>query len=83
MMCHTCRWTGALKRNLFHGPSVPSCQQYEQRDTERIVMGKRSIGISRLRPKMLLYEEADPDDTAFDTVSLSDLGKGPDAVTVA
>lgn len=83
MMCHTRRWTGAFKRDLFHGPAVSPCQQCEQKDTERIVIGKRSIGISRLRPKMLLYEEADPDDTAFGTISLRDLGKGPDAVNIA
>ena len=83
MICHTCRWTAAFKRDLFHGPSVPSYQQCEQKDAERIAMGKRSIGISRFRPKMLLYEEADPDDTAFGTISLRDLGKGPDAVITA
>lgn len=58
LMCHTCRWTAAFKHDLFHGPSVPSCQQCEQKDTEIITMGKRSISISRLRPKMLRYEDS-------------------------
>ncbi len=82
MMCHTCRWTGAFKSELFHGPSTPSCQQCEKKNAERIAMGKRSIGIGRLRPKVLLYGETDPNDTIGAT-SVRDLMKGPDAVIIA
>ena len=45
-------------------------------------MGKRLHGTSRLRPKILLYGEDNPDEVAVEVVFKHDLQEGPDAVIV-
>jgi NAD-dependent histone deacetylase SIR2 len=49
---------------------------------KKIVINKRFIDIGRLRPKILLYEEINPNNIKFGAIFLRDLRKGPDIVII-
>lgn len=83
MVCSKCRELSPLDPTLFDGPIAPSCPRCEEVDDIRTNHeGKRSHGIGRLRPRMVLYNEHNPDDEAIGTVTKEDLRKRPDAVIV-
>ena len=83
MVCTKCTKLSPFEASLFSGPVPPLCMQCVENDQIRTdVAGKRSHGIGRLRPRMVLYNESNPDDEAIGAVVKADLSKRPDAVIV-
>lgn len=83
MVCTKCNKLSPFEAALFSGPVPPLCTQCVENDQIRTdVAGKRSHGIGRLRPRMVLYNESNPDDEAIGAVVKADLLKRPDAVIV-
>ncbi|KAF2484424.1 DHS-like NAD/FAD-binding domain-containing protein [Neohortaea acidophila] len=84
MVCSKCHELSDLNADLFSGPVPPACPNCEEFNSIRVNHeGKRSHGIGRLRPRMVLYNEGNPDDAAIGSVTTEDLRKRPDAVIVA
>ena len=83
MVCTKCNKLSPFEADLFSGPIPPECTQCVENDQIRTdVAGKRSHGIGKLRPRMVLYNESNPDDEAIGAVVKADLHKRPDAVIV-
>jgi NAD-dependent histone deacetylase SIR2 len=83
MVCSKCHELSDLDPELFDGPIAPLCPRCEEiNDIRTNHEGKRSHGIGRLRPRMVLYNEHNPDDEAIGAVTKEDLRKRPDAVIV-
>ena len=83
MVCTKCNKLSPFEAALFSGPEPPECRQCIENDQIRTdVAGKRSHGIGKLRPRMVLYNESNPDDEAIGAVVKADLLKRPDAVIV-
>lgn len=82
MVCSKCGHLAEFEGALFEGPDPPSCTECEIMDGVRIASGLRSHGIGRLRPRMVLYNEFNPDEEAIGEVSHADLKSRPDAVIV-
>ncbi|KAK4997397.1 hypothetical protein LTR66_003168, partial [Elasticomyces elasticus] len=83
MVCTKCHKLSDFQAELFDGPVPPFCSDCEQVDTIRTQHeGKRSHGIGRLRPRMVLYNEHNPDDEAIGAVTRADLRSRPDVVVV-
>lgn len=83
MVCTKCGQIDDFEASLFQGPEPPPCKKCEADDHVRTAFaGKRSHGIGRLRPRMVLYQEYHPDSEAIGAVSNSDLRRVPDAVIV-
>ena len=83
MMCQKCRHISNFQPDLFNGPTPPPCPECVSLDSLRTVeAGKRSHGIGRLRPRIVLYNEHNPDEEAIGAVTTSDLRQRPDAVIV-
>lgn len=83
MVCSKCHTLFDFDAEQFHGPVPPACQQCAENDGVRRVAEKRSHGIGRLRPRMVLYNEHNPDDEAIGSCASRDLRTRPDAVIVA
>jgi NAD-dependent histone deacetylase SIR2 len=83
MNCSKCGHIDPLNSELFVNHEAPLCQQCQELDMIRTAhAGKRSHGVGRLRPRMVLYNEYNPDAEAIGKVSSADLRRGPDAVIV-
>ncbi|KAH6719323.1 DHS-like NAD/FAD-binding domain-containing protein [Leptodontidium sp. MPI-SDFR-AT-0119] len=82
MVCSKCGDLQDFNGALFEGPEAPLCTECETIDAVRLASGLRSHGIGRLRPRMVLYNEHNPDEDAIGAVSLADLKRVPDAVLV-
>lgn len=83
MVCSKCQSLKDFDSALFNGPIPPSCVVCLDLDKVRTESaGKRSHGIGKLRPRMVLYNEHNPDDEAIGTVVKADLRARPDAVIV-
>ena len=82
MVCSKCGHLSDFEGALFEGPEPPSCTECETTDAVRAAIGLRSHGIGRLRPRMVLYNEFNPDEEAIGAVSAADLRSRPDAVIV-
>ncbi|KAK5722427.1 hypothetical protein LTR15_005657 [Elasticomyces elasticus] len=82
MVCTKCGAVSQLNADLFDGSDAPLCSACETLDGLRTEFGKRSHGVGRLRPRMVLYHEQGPDETAIGTCSVEDLRRRPDAVIV-
>ncbi|KAF4556923.1 Sir2-like protein 4 [Elsinoe fawcettii] len=83
MVCSKCKALSDFDADLFDGPAAPICQECVEMDRVRTdVAGKRSHGIGRLRPRMVLYNEHNPDEEAIGSVVSEDLRKRPDAIIV-
>ncbi|OAA61255.1 sir2 family histone deacetylase [Niveomyces insectorum RCEF 264] len=83
MVCSKCGQLEDFDGSLFEGPEPPPCGQCAEMDHLRTSMaGKRSHGIGRLRPRIVLYNEYNPDEEAIGNVSKADLRRGADAVIV-
>lgn len=84
MVCTKCHELSDFDADLFDGPDAPLCPRCEEiNDIRTNHEGKRSHGIGRLRPRMVLYNEHNPDDLAIGAVTREDLRRRPDAVIVA
>ncbi len=82
MVCSKCQELKDFDADLFEGSETPPCKSCEGMDEARAVVGKRSHGVGRLRPRMVLYNEYNPDQDAIGAVSTFDLKSRPDAVIV-
>lgn len=82
MVCTKCGYLSDFKGQLFEGPEPPACPECVTIDGVRLVAGRRSHGVGRLRPRMVLYNEFNPDQEAIGAVSAADLRSRPDAVIV-
>ncbi|KAI9706528.1 MAG: hypothetical protein M1836_003534 [Candelina mexicana] len=83
MVCQKCHQLSDFQAALFEGPEPPPCSQCKTMDHVRTThAGKRSHGIGRLRPRMVLYNEHNPDDEAIGAVTTADLRSRPDAIIV-
>lgn len=83
MVCSKCSHLSDFEPALFDGPEPPPCNVCVETDKVRTDhAGKRSHGIGRLRPRIVLYNEHNPDEEAIGTVVSSDLRTRPDAVIV-
>ena len=83
MMCQKCRNISDFQAQLFEGPTPPACPDCAAKDAVRTDhAGKRSHGVGKLRPRIVLYNEHNPDDEAIGAVTTADFRKRPDAVIV-
>ncbi|RMD44390.1 hypothetical protein DV735_g627, partial [Chaetothyriales sp. CBS 134920] len=83
MICQKCRHVSDFKPHLFDGPVPPPCPECIAHDLARTEhAGKRSHGIGKLRPRMVLYNEHNPDEDAIGAVTAADFRTRPDAVIV-
>ncbi|KAK5652558.1 hypothetical protein OQA88_10319 [Cercophora sp. LCS_1] len=83
MQCSKCNHLETFNASLFEGPEPPECEKCTEQDQVRTAFaGKRSHGIGRLRPRMVLYNEYNPDSDAIGAVMAADLRRVPDAVIV-
>jgi NAD-dependent histone deacetylase SIR2 len=83
MVCSKCGHLEPFNASLFEGPEPPLCEKCREQDEVRTAFaGKRSHGIGRLRPRIVLYNEYNPDEEAIGNVSKADLRRVPDAVVV-
>lgn len=83
MVCSKCHDTKPFDAEMFDGPTPPPCPTCVETDTVRQLTDKRSHGIGRLRPRMVLYNEHNPDDEAIGSCTAADMRLRPDAVIVA
>lgn len=83
MVCSKCHNLSPFDAEKFNGPTPPPCPTCVENDTIRQVADKRSHGIGRLRPRMVLYNEHNPDDEAIGSCAAADMRLRPDAVIVA
>jgi NAD-dependent histone deacetylase SIR2 len=83
MVCTKCGHLEPFNASLFEGPEPPLCEKCKEQDQVRTAFaGKRSHGIGKLRPRIVLYNEYNPDEEAIGNVSKADLRRVPDAVIV-
>ncbi|CAJ2513289.1 Uu.00g014080.m01.CDS01 [Anthostomella pinea] len=83
MVCSKCSDISEFDPALFEGPEAPLCKGCEVTDNVRTShAGKRSHGIGRLRPRMVLYNEYNPDQESIANVVKADRRAKPDAVIV-
>lgn len=83
MVCSKCAEVSDFDATLFDSSEPPACKACETINNLRTEhQGKRSHGIGRLRPRMVLYNEHNPDDEAIGSITREDLRKRPDAVIV-
>jgi len=83
MMCSKCHAVSDFDAEQFKGPSPPPCPSCVENDDVRHLADKRSHGIGRMRPRMVLYNEHNPDDESIGSCASYDMRMRPDAVIVA
>jgi NAD-dependent histone deacetylase SIR2 len=83
MVCSKCSTLAPFDAEQFNGPSPPPCPTCVENDEIRQCADKRSHGIGRLRPRMVLYNEHNPDDESIGSCAAYDMRMRPDAVIVA
>ncbi|WEW61638.1 hypothetical protein PRK78_007129 [Emydomyces testavorans] len=82
MICQKCRDTSDFQAHLFQGPDPPLCPKCCEEDVYRMNTGQRSRGVGKLRPRIVLYNEHNPDEEAIGSVVRADLRTRPDALVV-
>lgn len=82
MVCTKCGALSDFDSKLFDGPEPPLCKPCEDMESARALGERRSHGIGRLRPRIVLYNEFNPEEEAIGAVTRADLRSRPDAVIV-
>lgn len=82
MVCTKCGWSGDLVPEMFQTEDVPECPECLELENVRSVAGKRTQGVGRLRPRLVLYNEGNPDAEAIGEISHADLSSKPDGLIV-
>jgi len=59
--CSKCRWVGPLDPSQLSSNGEIGCQECIVADDVRQVVGKRCLGIGMIRPRVVLYNEPNPD----------------------
>lgn len=83
MVCQKCRYLADLDPGQFCEADPPDCAECCDRDTARLAVGQRSHGIGRMRPRMVLYNEHNPDEEAIASVMNADVKSRPRVLVVA
>lgn len=82
-VCTKCHKLQEFKPHLFETSEVPECPECIELESVRELAGKRSLGIGKLRPRIVLYNEGNPDAEAIGSVTEDDLTSRPDGLVVA
>lgn len=82
MVCQKCRHLADFRRELFNGPDAPLCPACSENDAVRTTTGQRSHGVGKMRPRIVLYNEHNPDEEAIASVMNADIRSRPDALVV-
>lgn len=82
MNCVKCGWMSDLDPELFVGEDMPLCPACVDMEEAREVAGKRPQGVGKLRPRIVLYNEFNPDAESIGELSESDLHSRPDGLVV-
>ncbi|KAK9376203.1 DHS-like NAD/FAD-binding domain-containing protein [Lipomyces chichibuensis] len=82
MVCAKCGWMAPFDPTVFQVDRIPECNECRELDSVREVVGKRTQGVGRLRPRIVLYNEFNPDGEAIGKVTSSDLKARPDGMLV-
>ncbi|KAJ5587670.1 NAD-dependent protein deacetylase hst4 [Penicillium hispanicum] len=83
MVCQKCRFLCDLNPNEFCQADPPECHECCQKDDIRQTVGQRSHGIGRMRPRIVLYNEHNPDEEAITSVMNADVRSRPRVLVVA
>jgi len=59
--CSKCRWVGPLDPTLLSSGAEMGCMECRVADDVRQVVGKRCQGVGMIRPRVVLYNETNPD----------------------
>jgi NAD+-dependent protein deacetylase SIR2 len=60
-VCSKCRWVGILDPSQLVAGSEMGCTECRIADDVRQVVGKRCQGVGIIRPRVVLYNEPNPD----------------------
>ncbi|PWW75981.1 DHS-like NAD/FAD-binding domain-containing protein, partial [Tuber magnatum] len=82
MVCSKCGWLAEFEASLFRGSEPPDCSECLEMDCVRGIAGKRALGVGKLRPRIVLYNEFNPDAEAIGAVTKADLKSRPDCLIV-
>lgn len=83
MVCTKCGELERFDGDKFTSHEAPLCAACQAQEHVRVVHAqKRSQGVGRMRPRIVLYNEGNPDEDAIGSVSMADLRSRPDAVLV-
>ncbi|PLB43904.1 putative SIR2 family histone deacetylase [Aspergillus steynii IBT 23096] len=82
MVCQKCRHLGDFDRVMFDRPDAPECPACSKNNQFRMETGQRSHGIGKMRPRIVLYNEHNPDEEAITSVMNADIRSRPDALVV-
>ncbi|KAG5357887.1 NAD-dependent protein deacetylase hst4 [Yarrowia sp. B02] len=82
MNCMKCGWMSDLDPELFVGEDMPLCPACVEMEEAREVAGKRPQGVGKLRPRIVLYNEFNPDAESIGELSEADLHSRPDGLIV-
>ncbi|KAL3460722.1 putative SIR2 family histone deacetylase [Aspergillus heterothallicus] len=82
MVCQKCRHTSTFDRAMFDRPDAPECPECAVNNQFRMETGQRSHGIGKMRPRIVLYNEHNPDEEAITSVMNADIRSRPDALIV-
>ncbi|OGM47619.1 SIR2 family histone deacetylase (Hst4) [Aspergillus bombycis] len=82
MVCQKCRHLGDFDGAMFDRPDAPECPECARNNQFRIETGQRSHGIGKMRPRIVLYNEHNPDEDAITSVMNADVRSRPDALIV-
>ncbi|KAL4879568.1 NAD-dependent protein deacetylase hst4 [Aspergillus karnatakaensis] len=82
MICQKCRNIKQFNPAIFDRPDPPECDECAVINQLRMETGQRSHGIGKLRPRIVLYNEHNPDEEAITSVMNADIRSRPDALIV-
>ncbi|PKS06430.1 hypothetical protein jhhlp_007178 [Lomentospora prolificans] len=83
MVCTKCGELEPFDGDRFTSHEAPLCHMCQTQEELRVKFArKRSQGVGRIRPRIVLYNESNPDEDAIGNVSMADLRNRPDAVLV-
>ena len=82
MVCQKCRHLGDFDREMFDRPDAPECPECSRTNEFRLETGQRSHGVGKMRPRIVLYNEHNPDEDAITSVMNADIRSRPDALIV-
>lgn len=83
MVCQKCRFICDLMPDRFLEADPPGCDECSVRDELRQTGGYRSHGVGRMRPRIVLYNEHNPDEEAITSVMNADVKSRPRVLVVA
>ncbi|KAG2415504.1 hypothetical protein HFD88_006695 [Aspergillus terreus] len=82
VVCQKCRHLTDFDSAMFDRPDAPECPECSRNNQFRIETGQRSHGVGKMRPRIVLYNEHNPDEEAITSVMNADIRSRPDALIV-